>query len=317
MNNESLTKNQKLFGTDGIRGIDGEFPLNREFIKKIALCASVVLKKHFSTNKIFIGWDTRESGRWISTLLLKTFQSVGYEVYSLGIFPTPGVAFLCKKHSAIGVVISASHNPYEFNGIKFFNNYGIKLEDEYEKEIEQVILFHPQIKVADKKFNIINFYQQAEKEYIEFLNQIFIDCDTKIKKKMSKLSFIIDCANGSTYRVAQKVFKSLFPKTKFINTNPDGKNINKNCGSLHPETVSKYIKNNIGISFDGDGDRVMFVDEKKAVRDGDYMLGILAAEYKKEKKLKNEKQKVKNFFDKFIMSFNFYFNYIWWTKWSL
>ncbi|MFQ3675485.1 MAG: phosphoglucosamine mutase [Endomicrobiia bacterium] len=288
MNNGSLIKNQKLFGTDGIRGVAGEFPLNREFIKKIALCASVVLNKYFPTNKIFIGWDTRESSLWISNLLLKTFQSTGYEVYSLGIFPTPGVAFLCKKHSAIGVVVSASHNSYEFNGIKFFNNFGVKLEDEYEEEIEQTILTQQQIKVVNKKFNIINFYPQAEKEYVEFLTQIFKNGNIKDTiEKVSDLSLTIDCANGSTYRVAQKVFKSLFPKTKFININPNGKNINKNCGSLHPEIVSQKINNNIGFSFDGDGDRVIFVDENKVVRDGDYILGILAAEYKKKKMLSN------------------------------
>jgi phosphoglucosamine mutase len=288
MDNKTLVQDKKLFGTDGIRGIAGEFPLTKEFIKKIVFGTNLVLKKYFSTNKIFVGWDTRESSVWISKILLKTFQSLGYEVCSVGIFPTPGIAFLCKKYFAIGVVISASHNPYEFNGIKFFSPNGVKLEDEYETEIEQTINSLPSklfTKPIEKKFKIINFYPQAEKDYITFLTQPFANCDKETLSTMSKIPLTIDCANGSTTYIAQKVFKSFFPKSKFININPNGKNINKNCGSLHPETVSKYTNNNIGISFDGDGDRVIFVDEKKVVRDGDYILGILSTEYKKKKLL--------------------------------
>ncbi len=282
-----MNNKQKLFGTDGIRAVAGQFPLTKEFVKKISLSATSVLKKYYSTNKIFVGWDTRESSEWISNVIIKTFQLSGYEVYSVGIFPTSGISFLCRKHTAIGTVVSASHNPYEFNGIKFFNNYGVKLEDEIEQEIENFINNSSDIKSKDKKCSIINFYQQAEKEYIEFLTQVFKKEDEKNKEKCSSLSLTIDCANGSTYLIAQKVFKLIFEKTKFINITPNGKNINKNCGSMFPETIGKKVDNSIGISFDGDGDRVIFVDEKNVVRDGDYIIGILATEYKKENKLKN------------------------------
>jgi phosphoglucosamine mutase len=275
---------QKLFGTDGIRGVVGEFPLTEKYIKTIGDYSAVILKTIFNTQNVFIGWDTRESSPFIANLLTKSFLNYGYNVYLLGIFPTGGIAYLCKKYSYLGVVISASHNPYQFNGIKFISPLGTKISEKIEEEIENNIFQKNKgllkIKKKGKKFD---YSEKAENEYIEFLLDIL-----GISHKVSRLSLAIDCANGAGYKIALKVFPKVFEKCKFLNASPDGKNINYKCGSTNPQYLKKNLKNGqIGILFDGDCDRVIFIDEKKFIRDGDYIIGLLATEYKKNKKLKN------------------------------
>lgn len=275
---------KKFFGTDGIRGIAGKFPLTKNFVKQIALYSAFVLKKKFTSKKFFIGWDTRESSNWISKILMDSLKNAGFEVHKVGVFPTSGIAYLCKKYSSLGVVISASHNPYEFNGIKFFSPQGIKLADKIELEIEQLLTNKPKIKNSKEKGIVKDFSSTAELDYLSFLEEVFKNFSFPFRR----LKLVIDCANGSTYKIAQKIFTKFFPRVKFINIHPNGKNINKNCGSLHPEVLLKKLnKGQIGICFDGDGDRVIFVDENKNIRDGDYIIGILATEYKRKKMLTN------------------------------
>lgn len=276
--------NEKLFGTDGIRGIVGKYPLNDEFIKIIGNYSAFILKNIFNKNKIFIGWDTRESSPEIADLLKKSFLNFGYDVYSVDIFPTGAIAYLCKKYSSLGIVISASHNPYQFNGIKFISPSGTKISEQIEEKIEESIRHKIKIPTKNnKKGNLIDYSIKAENEYIDFLLKIF-----KNNFNSSFLSLVIDCANGAGYKIATKIFPRLVKNYEFKNIDPNGKNINQKCGSTHPEYLKKKIKNNqIGILFDGDCDRVIFIDEKKNVRDGDYIIGIFANEYKKTKTLKN------------------------------
>lgn len=277
---------KKLFGTDGIRSEVNTPPLTKENIPLIARYAALILSKTYDTKKLVIGWDTRESSPWISELIYKEFLKFGYEVYELEVFPTAGVSFLCRKLNAVGVVVSASHNPYNFNGIKFFSSSGEKLPVELEEEIEKNIRGKLKITASVKKGKFIKYQKEAEDEYIAFLKKIFL---SGLKENFSNnVSLVVDAANGATYKVVQKIFSELFKDVKFINIAPDGKNINFKCGSVFPETIKKETPNNkIGISFDGDGDRVIFVDEKNNIRDGDYIIGILADHYKKNKTLKN------------------------------
>jgi phosphoglucosamine mutase len=251
--------NKKLFGTDGIRGVAGKFPLEKKFISVISDCAAYYFNKNFGIKKVVIGWDTRESSKWISELVIKSFLQNGFDVFSADVFTTGGIAFLCRENNAIGVVISASHNPYQYKKIK---------------------------KDKTTKSKVIDYKSSAEKNYFDFLTKRIKEVYSKLP--IDDLSLVIDCANGATSKLVPKLFKKLFSKIRFININPNGKNINANCGSLHPEILKKELKNNeIGIVFDGDADRVIFIDEKKNIRDGDYIVGILANEYKKNKKLKN------------------------------
>ena len=280
---------KKLFGTDGIRAIVGKFPLEKKFITIIGDCSAYYLKKIFDVDKVVIGWDTRESSEWIAKLLTKSFAKHGFNVLCAEVFTTGGIALLCRENNAVGIVISASHNPYQYNGIKFLSPAGVKISVEIEEEIEKLIFSNKKIKTSKNKNirnKIIRYRTEAEKVYFDFITERLKEASSKFP--IDNLSLVIDCGNGATSMLVPKLFKKIFSKVKFINTNPNGKNINANCGALYPEVVKKEIRNNeIGIVFDGDADRVIFVDEKKNIRDGDYIIGILANEYKKNKKLKN------------------------------
>ncbi len=275
---------KKLFGTDGIRGIVGEFPFEKKFISLIGNCSAFYLKKVFNVDKAIIGWDTRESSEWIAKLLMKSFIKQGFNVFCAEVFTTGGIALLCRKNNAVGIVVSASHNPYQYNGIKFLTPAGVKIPVEIEEEIEKLIFSNKKIE-KNGNGKIISYKSSAEKIYFDFLlERLKGVCSLPIHN----FSLVVDCGNGATSVLVPKLFKKMFSKVRFININPDGKNINANCGSLYPETVKKELKNGeIGIVFDGDADRVIFLDEKKVIRDGDYIIGILADEYKKNKKLKN------------------------------
>ncbi len=278
---------KKLFGTDGIRGIAGEFPLDKQFITIIGNCSAYYLKKIFAVKKAIIGWDTRESSEWIAKLLINSFIKNGFNIYCAEVFTTGGIAFLCKKNNAVGIVVSASHNPYQYNGIKFLSPAGVKISVETEEEIEKLIFSNKKIKV-DKTAcgKIVPYKHEAEKIYFDFLTERLKEICSSFP--IDSLSLVVDCGNGATSMLVPKLFKKIFSKVRFININPNGKNINKNCGALYPEVIKRELNNDeIGIVFDGDADRVIFVDEKKNIRDGDYIIGILANEYKKNKKLKN------------------------------
>ncbi len=279
---------EKLFGTDGIRGLVNKKPFEKNFLTKIGDYSSTILKYIYNTDKVVIGYDTRESSKWISDILTKSFLKNNFHVYSTGIFTTAGIAFICRKLNAVGVVISASHNPYQYNGIKFLSPSGTKISTEIEEKIETAIknkIKLPKKKQENKK--LIDYKIEATNLYKDFLIESFKD-SINFSLPVNKISILVDCANGAASKIAKDVFNELFSNVNFININPNGKNINDNCGALYPEILKKYLINSqIGIAFDGDADRVIFVDEKKIIRDGDYLVGILATEYKKNKILKN------------------------------
>lgn len=284
-----MTSNtNSLFGTDGIRGIVGEEPFTKEFLSKITSSAAYVFKNFYKTRKIVVGRDTRESGKWISQIICQNFLSAGYQVYFTDVFPTAGIAYLCRNEKSLGVVVSASHNPYQYNGIKFLSPFGTKIPDLLESKIEHTIKQGKVYKRNNHNLirSSIDYTDIAEQKYVSFLIEVFKH-DTK-NDKCEDISLVVDCANGASYRIAKQVFSRLFKQVKYIGITPNGKNINKNCGAICPETVKKHLGNGqIGITFDGDADRVIFVDEHKNIRDGDYIIGVLATEYKKTDQLKN------------------------------
>ena len=283
---------KKYFGTDGIRRI-ANTELTPELVYKVAKAGAYVLSKHSDhTPTILIGRDTRISGTLIESAMTAGFLSYGANVKLLGIIPTPAVAYLTKKLNAdASVVISASHNTFEFNGIKFFSNKGMKIPDEIEEEIEEVMesgkleeltATHEKIGVSEIDTYLIDTYK-------DFIVGIFKEDISRYLKE----DFIvgIDTANGATYQIAEKIFTDLGIKYKIIDNNPDGININKDCGSTHLEKIKEFVlKNNLslGIAYDGDGDRCLAVDEKGNVIDGDILLATFASYLKEKSNLKEQ-----------------------------
>ena len=283
---------KKYFGTDGIRRI-ANTELSPEFVYKVAKAGAYVLAKHSNHRPIIlIGRDTRISGTLIESAMTAGFLSYGANVKLLGVMPTPAVAYLTKKLKAdASVVISASHNTFEFNGVKYFSNKGMKISDEIEEEIEEVMdsgkidelnAVHNKIGISENRTDLID-------EYIFFFRKIFED---NIENNMKK-DFVVglDVANGATYKVAEEVFKKLGIKYKIINNNPDGININENCGSTHLEGLKKLVVDNklsLGIAYDGDGDRCLAIDENGNEIDGDMLLAIFSKYLQEKGKLKND-----------------------------
>ncbi len=277
---------RKYFGTDGIRRI-ANTELTPELVYKVAKSGAYVLSKHTDhVPTILIGRDTRLSGTLIESAMVAGFLSYGANVKLLGVIPTPAVAYLTRKLKAdASVVISASHNTFEFNGIKFFSNKGMKIPDSLEEEIEEVMesgKIEELTAVRDK----IGVYENCENlidEYVYFFRKNF---DTNMDK-INREDFVIglDTANGATYKVAEKIFTSLGIRYKIINNNPNGININDKCGSTHIEFLQKYVVENnlsMGFAYDGDGDRCLAVDEKGNLIDGDKIMAIIS-KYLKEK----------------------------------
>jgi len=289
----------RLFGTDGIRGIAGEYPLTPEFVQKIGIVSAETLTRHFLPSDkgqkaispkpaILVARDTRESGNMIFAALAKGLTARGVDVWDCGIITTPAVSYLTQAtNSLAGIVISASHNPYEFNGIKFFSHSGMKLPDEVENEIEKKLASF-RLSGREKregKGNIIPFPEAREK-YINFVRGSIPD-----GVDFSGLKMVIDCANGSVYEIAPKIFRDLGAEVILLNNSPDGKNINEGCGSLHLEVIQEAVKANqadLGFAFDGDGDRVLFTDEKGSDLDGDHLMALCARCLKTKGKLKND-----------------------------
>ena len=276
---------KKLFGTDGIRGIAGKYPLEADFIKKIGSAAAAIINDS-SKKEFILGCDTRESSSWISKALCDGITAAGVDVFDCGVFPTPAVAYITTiRGSSAGCVISASHNSAEFNGIKFFSNEGIKISDDKELEIEKLTLsknFNKSEKPAGK-YEVSDNY--ADDIYTKFLySTLPRDFD------LSGLKIVLDCANGANYKIAPEVFSHLKAEIITLSVSPDGKNINKNCGSLHLKNLRNAVVENhcdFGLAFDGDGDRCIFVDETGEIRDGDYLIAIAADELNKKGELKN------------------------------
>lgn len=274
----------RIFGTDGARGI-AITELTCEMAMNIGRAAALVLTK--TTNhkpRIFIGKDTRLSSDVLEAALIAGICSVGADAHVLGVIPTPAVAVLVKKYEAdAGVMISASHNSMEFNGIKLFSNTGFKLSDEIEDEIERLILDTPEdMKLIDGAYiGKITYDKNAEWDYVRYIMKT-------VEGNLNGIKVAIDCANGSASNTAVKLFKGLGANCFFINNTPDGININKNCGSTNMEALAQCVIENkcqIGLAFDGDADRCLAVDENGELVDGDKMIAIFAQYYKKIGKL--------------------------------
>jgi len=276
----------KLFGTDGVRGI-----ANSELTPKLAFelgraAAYVITKEKKSSAKIIIGMDTRISCSMLECALIAGMCSVGTSVHTAGVVPTPAISFLVRKHGFdAGVVISASHNPVADNGIKFFNSDGYKLSDALENEIED-ILFNGEHLIpnpigAEVGTKIV--FEAASDDYVNDIVSVFDDRNVTFKG----MKVALDCANGATFRIAPLVFEKLGAEVLVINNTPDGININKDCGSTHMDALAQFVKHSkadIGVAYDGDGDRCLVVDENGKLLDGDEIMSICGC-YMKEKNM--------------------------------
>jgi len=275
-----MTQSRQLFGTDGIRGVAGEFPLTKDSVYWIGRALAHDLVRTNPRARVVIGQDTRVSSCWIADRLLQGLASVGVETRSAGIITTPGVAFLARSQGFdAGVVISASHNPWTDNGIKVFSRDGYKLPDAHELAIEKEIFTLLQESNAAPPDSVTSATslpgeESLRRAYVQWLA-------ASIPTELSKLRVVADCANGAATAEAPELFKSLKIPATFLHASPDGQNINENCGALHPETVAHFVRENrghfdLGVTFDGDADRALFCDSNGRVVNGDAVL-LLAA----------------------------------------
>jgi phosphoglucosamine mutase len=273
-----------FFGTDGIRGEVGVEPITADFLLKVGWAVGSVLRESGSAS-VIIGKDTRVSGYLFESALEAGFLSAGVNVGMLGPMPSPAIAYLTQAFGATaGVVISASHNPYQDNGVKFFSSKGVKLSDDVQKAIEKK-LATPMISVNSAAIGKAKRYGQALGRYIEFCKSTFDKtCD------LSNLKIIIDCANGATYHIAEDVFTELGATIIMINNTPDGYNINRDCGATDTRQLQHEVLKqsaNLGIAFDGDGDRLIMVDHLGEKVDGDELVYIIASAWSNNGGLKS------------------------------
>ena len=279
---------RKYFGTDGIRRI-ANTELTPDFVYKVAKAGAYVLAKHSNTSPtILIGRDTRNSGSLIESAMTAGFLSYGANVKLLGVMPTPVVAYLTKKYNAdSSVVISASHNTFEFNGIKFFSNKGMKIPDDIEEEIEEVLESDilGELYAVPEKIGVSEEAEYYIEDYKNFIKNLFGDTFRKLPEDFY---VVLDTANGATYKLADEIYTMLGISHLTINNRPDGININENCGSTHINKVAEFVKEHsfsLGIAFDGDGDRCLAVDDNGEMIDGDCIMAILSNNLKKAGKL--------------------------------
>ncbi len=270
----------KLFGTDGVRGRANVYPMVPEIALKLGRAIGYVFSNNSSRKMIVIGKDTRVSGYMFEGALVAGICSAGADAYLLGPMPTPGISFITQNMRAdAGVVISASHNPYYDNGIKVFNREGMKLDDELERRIEELVL-GGDIPVDPDRVGKAHRVEDAIGRYIVHLKLSFPRGET-----LKGMKIVVDCANGATYRVAPLVFEELGAQVVAMNCEPDGYNINEGCGAVHPESMAKKVVEvgaDLGVAFDGDGDRAIFADETGRILDGDDVLAICGLEMKKK-----------------------------------
>ena len=272
---------RKYFGTDGIRGEVGVYPITPEFVMKLGWAAGKVFAQQ-GKSKILIGKDTRISGYMFESALEAGLTAAGVDSGLLGPMPTPGIAYLTRTfHADAGIVISASHNPYHDNGIKFFSSDGTKLDDAIEAEIEKYLGL-PMTTVSSDQLGKAFRINDAAGRYIEF-------CKSTVRRlKLKGKRIVLDCAHGATYLIAPAVFSELGAEIIAIGTQPDGLNINKDIGSTSPRQLQQKVvetRADLGIGFDGDGDRVIMVDEKGEIVDGDELLYIMAMHARSRERL--------------------------------
>ncbi|HJE02619.1 MAG TPA: phosphoglucosamine mutase [Aliarcobacter thereius] len=279
----------KLFGTDGVRGKAGDF-LDVITVIKLAQAAGIHFRKHSTTNKILVGKDTRRSGYMIENALVSGLTSVGYNVIQIGPMPTPAIAYLTESMRCdAGIMISASHNPFEDNGIKFFDNHGDKLSVEAEKSIENIFNNNEQLQSNQATGKEIG----SSKRIDDVIGRYIVSIKSSFPKDLTLkgLRIVLDCANGAAYKVAPTILEELGADVITINNKPNGFNINDNCGAMHPENVAKLVSEyraDIGLALDGDADRLVVVNDKGEIVDGDELIGALSVYLKDEKLLKND-----------------------------
>ncbi|MDX1775984.1 MAG: phosphoglucosamine mutase [Desulfobulbales bacterium] len=281
---------RKLFGTDGVRGVANTYPMTTEIAMQIGRAIAFLVKKQVGAKehnpRIVIGKDTRLSGYMIENALASGICSMGVNVLLVGPLPTPGIAFITTGMRAdAGVVISASHNPFQDNGIKIFSRYGFKLPDEEEEIIEDLIFSKKMdsLRPVADEVGKANRIDDARGRYIVFLKNTFPKRYT-----LDGIHIVLDCAHGATYGVAPHVFEELGAKVTSLGVQPDGKNINHACGALHPEVMAQVVRDqgaDLGIALDGDGDRLIVADERGTIVDGDQIMAICAAEMLERQKL--------------------------------
>jgi len=274
-----------LFGTDGIRGTAGTYPLDAATIRRVgaALVKVMLRDRQKPGGRVLIGRDTRESGEWIERELAHGAASAGATVFSVGVAPTPAVAYLTRAMQFdSGVVISASHNPYQDNGIKVFSGSGEKYGEHLEERIEHL--------VADSSWTVSNGdapevnASDELRAYLDHAREVLPD-----PRQLGPLRLVVDCANGAMTTVAPKLFRELGFDATVLAASPDGRNINSGCGSTHPELLAETVRSNgyrLGVAFDGDGDRAIFADAQGRVLDGDHVLLMCARQMKAEGRLR-------------------------------
>ena len=278
---------KKYFGTDGIRGTVNQGNINGEKFFKFGLAAGTYFRNQKRTKQIaIIAKDTRLSGYTLEPALVSGLASAGMHIYTLGPLPTNGLAMLTKKMKAnMGIMITASHNPFNDNGLKLFGPDGLKLSDKIEKKIENLIDTSTSKHLLNSKFlGRVKRLETANDDYIKILKKNFPK-----NYSLKKLKIVIDCANGASYKAGTKLFTSLGAKVISIGVKPDGFNINKKCGSTYPNKIQAMVKKNkahLGIALDGDADRIILCDEKGKIIDGDQILAMLAKRWKEKKLLK-------------------------------
>jgi phosphoglucosamine mutase len=274
-----------LFGTDGIRGIANRHPMTADLALRLGRAICHVLKARGKKGAILIGKDTRLSGYMLETALASGICSMGCEPVLLGPMPTAAVAFLTRQMLAdAGVVVSASHNPYEYNGIKVFSSLGFKLSDELEEEIESFLDLDASSLCSPEEMGKARRLEDGIGRYAEFLKGLF-------PHSLDGMRIVLDCANGATYRVAPLVFEEIGAETIACEVDPDGFNINRACGTEHPHRIRDLVKEHkadLGIAFDGDGDRVMLVDGEGEIFTGDSLMAIIASFLKERSLLKGD-----------------------------
>jgi phosphoglucosamine mutase len=287
-----MEKTAKLFGTDGVRGRANNFPMTVEVACALGRAVGKVLRTHNGKHRVVIGKDTRLSCYMYENALIAGLCSMGIDTFMLGPLPTPAVAFITRAYRAdAGIVISASHNPYHDNGIKFFSSEGFKLPDPWEAEIEGLCAkgpaafepFLPKENAIGRNSRI----NDADGRYIEYVKSTF-----PRKLSLKNLKVALDCANGAAYRVAPLVFRELDAEVFAVGVAPNGLNINEGCGALHPELIQKYVieaRADAGIALDGDADRIIMVDENAQIVDGDAILAICARDMLSRGSLKNRR----------------------------
>lgn len=276
---------RKYFGTDGMRGTANKWPMTAEVALKVGMAAGVVFRRGKYRHRVVIGKDTRLSGYMFENALVAGFTAMGMDVFVLGPMPTPAVAMLTRSLRAdIGVMISASHNPFEDNGIKFFGPDGFKLSDEVELQIERLMDsdMNQSLPAPDTLGRATHIYSMKDR-YIEFAKRTL-----PRDLNLNGMRIVIDCANGAAYKVAPEILWELGAEVFPLGVDPDGFNINKDCGSTAPDALAKKVhevRADIGIALDGDADRVIIVDENSKVIDGDQLMAVIAESWKADDRL--------------------------------